>query len=232
MPTGINPIFGRPGIGTAQVAQRRNVSRNGALDYYPAGGVIDGAKARDPGNSAFSTRALRAGLLMGKVTASGQYANSIVGVTQGAYTSGGTTITVTVAQAAEIVRRVGTSGNLTYIGPPSAAGVVAVTGPIAFSAVNTGNGQITVTSLGVNKIAGTFVVPGDGSEFPTTFIPDGYGIVIPDDDADVNFPHVPVAGTLDVAQIIDWPSDSSLKTWVREKLSTLAGGKFIFSDQF
>ena len=33
MPTGIQPIFGRPGIGTAQVAQRRNVSRNGALDF-------------------------------------------------------------------------------------------------------------------------------------------------------------------------------------------------------
>src|SRR5262245_40565650 len=119
MTTGIVPSFGRPGIGSAQVAQRRNVSRNGALDYYPAGGVIKGSKARDPGNSAFSTLALRAGLLMGKITSGGYWANSIMGLSNGALTSTGTTLNVPVATAVEIVRRIGSTGTFKLTGPPT-----------------------------------------------------------------------------------------------------------------
>lgn len=343
---GITPNFGRPGVGTALTAQRRNVSRNGALDYYPAGGVIEGTKARDPGHSAVDTRCLRAGLLMGKITASGYYANSVFGLSNGAITGSGTTLTVSAAAAVEIVRRIGSTGTLNLTGPATASGTVR-TLTVTYSAVNTSNGQITITALGVNQaedvrlnpastggnlqlnvaktdgtrvttaniawsatdatylasinsaldtatgvtggivataisatdtdlgftltysgtgyaglswpeaevavlptsstswftaprttaVNGAFVTlslvqPTDGSETPRTVIPDGYGLVIPDTDADINFPMIPVAGTLDTAQIIDYPSDSALKTWLKQQLSTLAGGKWIFSDEF
>ncbi len=344
--TGIVPSFGRPGIGSARVAQRRNVSRNGALDYYPAGGTIEGTKARDPGNSAYSTRALRAGLLMGKITSSGFYANSVFGLSSGALTGTGTTLTVSAAAAVEIVRRIGTTGTLKLTGPPTAGGTVR-TLTVTYSAVNTSTGAITITALGVNEVQtvnlvtaatggsvrlivqkpdGTYaltpaaawsatdatllsnlntaldtatgvvggivataiaatdtdlgvvltysgtgyagqswalaqvhtlftsntganvvrtttgvdgrfvtlslVQPTDGSETIATVIPDGYGFPVPDDDADIEFPMIPVAGTLDVAQIIDYPSDASLKAYVRQSLSTVSGGKWIFSDQF
>lgn len=351
MTIGIHPQFGRPGIGTAQLAQRRNVSRNGALDYYPAGGVIKGSKARDPGNSAYSTRALRAGLLVGKITSGGYWANSVLGLSQGALAVGATTINVPVATAVEIVRRIGTSGTFKLTGPPTAAGVVK-TLTVTFSAVNTTTGDITITALGTNQVDqinfnaastagnlqlrvqktdGTFVTTGnaawsgtdatylgnintaldtatgvvggivasaipsvdpdlgirltysgtgyaglawvpatvavfptsstiatyqniaaavdgrfvtlslvqptDGSETIRSVIGDGYGLVIPDDDSDINFPLIPCAGTLDVGTatdrgVIDWPSDASLKTYVEQQLSTLGGGKWIFSDQF
>lgn len=352
MTTGIVPSFGRPGIGSAQVAQRRNVSRNGALDYYPAGGVIKGASARDPGNSAYSTRALRAGLLLGKITSGGYYANSIYGLTNGALTSAGTTVTVAAAVVTELVRRVGASGTFKLTGPPTAAGVVR-TATVTYSAAS--GTSITITAIGVNEVQtvafaiastggsialelydprnnsyvkveaaawsatdatylsniqakldlafgaanvvvvsaqsatdtdsalvftysgatvaalpvvdgsgtaklpivttlptsstsytvarttagvdGRFVTqslvqPTDGSETIRTVVPDGYGLVIPDDDSDIDFPMIPIAGTLDVGQIIDYPADASLKAYVRQSLSTLSGGKWIFSDQF
>lgn len=341
----IVPSFGRPGIGTAQVAQRRNVSRNGALDFYPAGGVIEGTRARDVGNSAYSTLTLRAGLPMGKITSGGFWANSFFGLTNGALTGTGTTVTLpSTACGTEIVRRIGATGTVKLIGPPTAAGVVR-TLTATYSAISTTS--MTIAALGVNEVqtvnlvtAGTagnlrlivqktdgtyaltpniawnatdatllasaqtaldtatgvvngivasainatdtdlglvltysgtgyagntwalaqvhtlftsntganvvrtttgvdgrfvtnsFIAPTDGSESPLSIIPDGYGLVVPSDSSDVPFPMIPVAGTLDTAQIIDYPADASLKTWLRESLSTLAGGKWIFSDKF
>jgi hypothetical protein len=343
---GINPIFGRPGFGTAQTAQRTNLSRNGALDYYPAGGVISGLNARDPGNTADSTgQTLRPGLLMGKVSSLGYYANSTLGLTQGALATGGTSITLAgAAYAAELVRRVGTTGNLILTGPPVASGVVR-SAVIAYSAVNTTTGVVTITSPSVNEVqtldfanspAGTFVLkivdqngvvqltppitysatiatlltniqtaintvipqvssvnqivasgtlvtavaltfsgvnfagapqsmiaanpsaltagtisvtrttPGvsgafvtesivqidDGSQNILSVIGDGYGYVIPTPVADVSWPLIPVAGTVDVTNIVDWPVDPSLQTWVENQLSNNTGGKWIFSNVF
>lgn len=343
MTIGIQQVFGRPGIGTAQVAQRRNLSRNGALDYYPAGGTIEGTKARDPGNSAYSTLALRPGLVMGKITSGGFWANSIIGLSNGAITGAATTLSVSAAAATEIVRRIGTTGTFKLTGPPTAAGTVR-TRTVTYSAVNTSTGDITITALGTadvwtltapagqdggfyqlrvttgkgtsaeasatttslaanansatvdaalealanvgaagvvavyadptltltfasnlgpvevevvsdttndggvfeggwaavhttTGVDGRFVTlslvqPTDGSETPLSFIPDGYGYVVPDDSSDVPFPLIPAAGTVDVANIIDYPSDASLKTWLKQSVSTLTGGKWIFSDVF
>lgn len=336
--------FGRPGIGTALSAVRRNVSRNGALDFYPAGGAIKGTKARDPGNSD-TVLNLRPGLVMGKITSGGLWANSILGLTNGALAVGGTTLTVGAACVTELVRRVGATGTFKLTGPPTAAGVVK-TLTVTYSAAS--GTSITITALGANQVEqinfnlastagnlqlriqkpdGTFattgnaawnatdatylasintaldtatgvvggivataisavdpdlgikltysgtgyaglawvpatvavfpttstiatylpvttavdgrfvtasvVQPTDGSETPLSIIPDGFGLVIPDDGtSDIDFAMIPVAGTLDTAQIIDYPADASLKTWLRTSLSTLAGGKWIFSDLF
>jgi hypothetical protein len=232
MATGIVPVIGRPGIGTAVTAQRRYVFRDGHFDVFPRGGYIEGSLSRDPGNSAYSVYSLRPGTLMGKITSGGYWAPSIIGVTTAAYTSGGTELTVSAAQAAYLVARVGASGTFNLIGPASAAASNNTT-QVTYSAVNTTTGVITVTNIGANRIAGCFVAPEDGSQVPRTLIPDGHNLLI-DSVAlgDVDFARIPIAGIVEVDNVINWPSDTTLKTFVRESMSTLAGGKFVFSDQF
>ncbi len=232
MATGIIPAIGRPGIGSAVTAQRRGVFRDAMFGAFAGGGTIEGSLSRDPGNSAHSVYSLRPGLLMGKITSGGYWAPSIIGVTQAAYTSGGTSLTLTAAQAAYLVARVGASGTFNLIGPASAAGSNNTT-QVTYSGVNTTTGVVTITNIGANRIAGCLVAPEDGSQTPRTLIPDGHNVLIDDVGlGDVSFPRIPVSGVVDVDNIIDWPSDTTLKTFVRESLSTLSGGKFVFSDQF
>jgi hypothetical protein len=224
---------GLPGIGSTRTATPRKILASVAgLLCLPGGKIIDGSKSRDL-NNAGDIDVLTAGLLMGKIAASGKYAPSILGVLQSAYTSGGTTITVTAAQAAEIVRRVGTSGNLIVIGPPSSGGTVAAITK-AFSAVNTTTGVITIANIGANMIAGSLVCTDDGTADPVTLIIDEYGIKVTDEDAaniDVPFPTFAVAGMIDASQIRDYPSDNSLKAWVKSKLRTNGYG-FLFDNDF
>jgi hypothetical protein len=229
----IAPVPGMPGIKALRTASWRRVFREGSLLADLAGGkVIDGAKSRDPTNS--PTTVLQPGTLMGKITASGKYAPSILGVTTVAYTSGGTTLTVAAATAAELVRRVGTSGNFNTVGPPGAAGTVATINT-AFSAVNTGTGAITVTSLGANMVVGSLIMPQDGSQNALTLIEDGYGIWVQDNDGldiDVPFNRMPIAGVIDDTQIVNWPADVSTQAFLRALLSTASGGKFVFGGVF
>jgi hypothetical protein len=229
------PFTGMPGVSAEKLSKHRVITSDGYLEFLPGGLIIDGTKTRDPDNPDYPTdllgqTRLRAGLLMGKVTASGKYANSVLGVTQGAYTSGGTSITVSAAEAVEIVRRIGSSGNLKFIGPPSAAGTVAVITQ-AFSAVNTTTGVITITSLGANLVTGAFIAPTDGSETPLTFLPDGWELPLPaDGTSDMPFDKPPVAGNLIGSNLLPWPADTSLRTWVRAGLNT--NGQFVFTELY
>lgn len=222
-------VPGLPGVRTAKSAAHRIVFRQGDWTSDLAQGkIIDGSKSRDSGNTG-DLNVLQPGLLMGKITASGKYAPSVLGVTTAAYTSGGTTLNVSAAQATEIARRVGASGSLYAVGPPSAAGSVAVTS-VTYSAIDTTTGDITCTSLGVNKIAGTLLAATDGTHLPLTLIPDGYGVVVTDTDGttslDVPFPQFPIAGVITASQLLPvWPSDTSLRAWVRDQLNTY--GKFV-----
>jgi hypothetical protein len=226
---------GLPGVRTARTATPRKILASMAgLLLLPGGKIIDGAKSRDSNNTG-DLDVLMAGLLMGKVTASGKYAPSILGVVASAYTSGGTTLTVSAAQAVEIARRVGSSGTGTLIcvGPPTANGTVAETA-VTFSAVNTTTGAITVTSLGVDKVAGSFICTNDGSMYPVTFITDEYGIKTTDQDGvscDVPFAGFPIAALVDASQIGNYPSDTSIIAWVKAKLRAKGYG-FMFDDDF
>ncbi len=224
----ISPLFGRPGIGAARSAQYRNVFRwADDTSFFPGGGVIDGA-SRDYGN-ADNLFLLRPGLLMGQVTSSRKWKPCIIGVTQGAYTSGGTSLTLSVAQAVELARRIGSSGTFTLKGAATAAGTLTTT-TVTYSAVNTGTGVVTITDIGANRIAGSIVLAADGSEVPRTVIPDGYGIELPADSSDVDFPQIPMAGLLEVSKILDYPSDATLKQWLKDSMDANGRGKFIFSD--
>lgn len=232
------PLFvpGMPRIGSDIEATHRKVFEGvWSESYLPGGEIIDGAESRDPGNTPIYV--LRPGTLMGKITSGGKYAPSVLGTLQSAYTSGGTELTVTAAQATEIVRRVGSSGSgtLKAIGPPSAAGTVAETS-VTYSAVNTTTGVITITDLGVNKVAGTLITAADGSETPITMVPDGYGIRVVDTDGttdlDVPFAHLPVGGSVIDSQLLPWPADTSVRQWIRDGLSTTSRGKFVFTELY
>ena len=227
---------GIPGVKSDRTATPRKllISLTNAI-FLAVGKIIDGEKARDPLNTG-DLDVLRAGMLMGKITTGGKYAPSIIGVLPSAHTSSGTTVTsmtIGVANAVELVRRIGSSGTFKLTGPPSAAGTVATT-TVTYSAVNTTTGVVTITDIAVNKIAGSFIQPTDGSETPLGLIPDGYGIKVTDQDAadiDVQLPKLLIGGYLDASQIINYPSDTSLIAWVKAQLRA-SGGPYIFDDDF
>lgn len=231
MATGIVPAIGRPGIGSAVTAQRLGVSRDGELGFFPGGGTIEGTKTRDPGNTA-GVRSLRPGLMMGRITASGYYANSIIGLTTVLHdTSVVTTVmTLPAALVTEIERRIGASGTFKITGPPTTDGTVA-TETVTYSAIASAT-TLTISATAADFAVGSLIRPTDGSETPITFIPDGYNLLIDEDGNDISFPRVPVSGIIDQADLINWSSDASVRTFLRDALSTTAGGKFVFADQF
>ena len=226
-------ITGLPGVRAAVSATHKIVFKRTGQGYLQQGWQINGALSRDPTNTPVSV--LQPGVLMGKITATGLYAPSILGVTTVAFTSGGTEITVGAATAVELVRRIGSSGTFKLIGPPTAAGTVAAT-TTTFSAVNTSTGVITVTNPAADFIAGSFISPTDGSDVPLTFIPDGYGICVVDSDGSTNltveFPEMPIEGVVDSSQLVNWPSDTSLQTRLIGQLNASGAGHFTFDHLY
>jgi hypothetical protein len=146
---GLSPFFGRPGVGAARTASYRNVFRSGTNIRFLSGGALIDGTSRDYGNSD-NLFLLRPGLLMGRVTATKKWKPSVFGVTTGALAGGGTSITLSAAQAVELVRRVGATGSITLTGPPAANGT-ARSSVVPYSAVNTTTGVVTITAQGANQ---------------------------------------------------------------------------------
>lgn len=141
-----------PGVGNERSFGFRRLMLSGLPLYLPGGVVVDGSKSRDPLNTG-DVHTLRAGMLMGKITATKKWAPSILGLLTAAYANdAGTTLTVSAATAAEIVRRIGTSGTFKITGPATAGGTVR-TLTVTYSAVNTSTGAITITALGTDIAA-------------------------------------------------------------------------------
>ena len=229
------------------------------MQYFPGGGRIDGNYARDTSQAtaqwevgtnaaalptnmvAADTSILQAGLLMGKITTGGKYRNSIIGAIGTAITAGtATSITVPAALAKEVARLITlAAGNvsLSLIGPPTATGTVAVTAVTCTAASGT---TLTISSVSLPACtADSFICPADGSQYPITFIDELDGIRVADATGSLQcqFPRIPVAGgVVNVASIINYPTSSSLKTWIKSMLNsagavgTGAGGRFSFSD--
>lgn len=232
---------GLPGTKTKVETSPRNVFLSGP-ELLPSGIVIDGSKSRDPLNTGH-VDTLRDGLVLGKITASGMYAPTIIGVLTEAFDTDGsfnTTMMVSAATATEIVRRIGSSGTFKAIGPPTAAGVVAST-TVTFSNVNTSTGAITVTDPNVDKIAGTFICATDGSEEPLGLLTGNNGTGVKVTDVDGNSVDVPaqlaIGGMVAASGIINYPTDTSLLAWLKSKLNGGDGtenahGPFKFVDRF
>jgi len=220
-------VTGLPGMRSAYAATHRIVVRQDLPVNFAQGRVIDGSKSRDSGNTG-DLDVLRPGLLMGKITSSDKFAPTILGVLQSAASSTDTSVTVSLAQATEIVRRVGSTGTLRFVGPPSAAGTVA-TFTETYSAIDTATGVITCSGLDANLIAGSFVCGNDGTYLPLTFVGDGYGIKVTDvngTNEDQPFTQMPVLACVLTENLLPvWPSDTSLQAWIFEKLNL--HGKFV-----
>lgn len=120
----------------------------------PTSRLVDASLSRDALNTDH-TSVLRAGMLLGKITASGLLAPSILGVTGEAMTQlTETDLTVAEKVGDYIVSRIGSSGTFKIVGPPTAAGTVrALTCTYsAVAAASGGNRVITVTALGANEV--------------------------------------------------------------------------------
>ncbi|MBA4187583.1 MAG: hypothetical protein C0467_06145 [Planctomycetaceae bacterium] len=83
------------------------------------------------------------------------------------------------------------------------------------------------TAVDGRFVVGSFVQPTDGSESPRSTTPSGSGIqMAAANAADVDFPQIPYSGLFDSDQIIDWPTDAGLQTWLMNQLNT--AGRFEF----
>ena len=239
---GIATVGALPGWGPQQDALGRRIfwSQDHKV-YAPGGLVIDGTNSRDLTNltvaGASQSDVLQAGLVMGRITASGFYAESIIGVTNAVYNANAATVQTTAAVAAEIVRRIGTSGSLIVTGASSAnAAVTAVnTQTMTITGVNTISGAITVSQAGqVAAIAGSFLSAADGSAIPRCLIAKEDGIEIMDrfgNYYNAQFPEALAGGAIESAQIVNYPTDTGLQAWLKAQLRAVGIG-YIFRDDF
>lgn len=159
---GIFAPIGLPGPGTVVAAAHKHVFKGLWDQMLPGGKLIDGAVARDPTNTGYLT-VLQPGVIMGKITSGGKYANSILGLSTGALTSTGTTLSAGAATVTELVRRVGATGTFKLTGPPTAAGTVR-TITVTYSAAS--GTSITITAIGATSTYTLTLQPGtDGGTF-------------------------------------------------------------------
>lgn len=157
-----NLVDAGPGLTSEIASEPRTIWLGDGKDanYLPRGKTISGAAARDTGNTG-DLDTLRAGNVLGKITASGKYGCSILGPGGTAYASG-TTLNLAAATAVELVRRQGTTGTFKLTGPPTAAGTVR-TLTVTYSAVNTSTGNVTITALPTNEVQTvTFAIASTG----------------------------------------------------------------------
>jgi len=228
----ILPVLGRPGPQTPVRLVHKHIMQTGSVGYAAGGGLIVTALSRDITNTV-APQLLSPGLLMGKVTSTGYWTPSIIGVTQAATLANATSLTLTAAAATELVRRNGASGTFALIGPPTANGTVA-TQTVTYSSVNTTTGVVTCSAISAATVSGSFVGGGDGSEVPRSFIGDGYGITLGIDPANgptlVEWMYIPREGVYDVAQIVNWPTDTSLQQYIRSNLDATGRNNLLASD--
>jgi hypothetical protein len=226
---------GKPGVVGNYNSQPREVFYSGRqfAQFWAPPVTVDGTNSSNPLNSPY-TWLLWAGTPMGRVTASGKYANSILGLTGAAAASGATSITTDVNTAAEIVRRIGASGTFKLTGPPAAAGTVA-TQVVTYSAVNTSTGAITCTALSAAAVSGSLIQPTDGSETVLTLLCEVDGLQIVDQThtnrVDV-FCGTLLAGggTINTGMIVNYPSDPSLKAYLKAALRATCPGVTFLDD--
>ncbi len=143
-------VAGLPGIRAPRTASYRKILNGGWFTFLPGGGIIDGSKSRDPGNTSDIDK-LRAGLLMGRISSSGKWAPSVYGVTTGSVTSVAVSVSMAAAVITEIGRRVGstTAGSFKITGPPTTNGTSR-----SLTATYTALSGTTATigALGVNEV--------------------------------------------------------------------------------
>jgi len=226
---------GKPGVLLNLTATPRDIFYSGRdrAQYVAAPVTVDGNLTSCPSNAPYIFEIL-AGMLMGRVTATQKFANSVLGLTTGAAASGATTIQTDVNTAAEIVRRIGAAGTFALTGPPTAGGTVA-SQTITYTAVNLTTGAITCSAASAAAVSGSLIQPTDGSQTILTMVGDVYGIKVTDQTnvnrVDVFDPQLLLAGgTINSQMIVNYPSDVSLQAYVKAALKAFCGHGLTFSD--
>ncbi len=223
-------FFGNPGVYTRSATDPRNILTTlDSASWLPSSLILSGTASRDTGSTPVDL--LRAGLLVGKITATGKYANSIIGLTQADAASGATSLTVTAAAAAEIVRRIGATGTFKLVGPPTAGGTVA-SQTVTYSAVNTTTGVITCTATSAAYVTGSLVMPLDGSETVRTVLAEEYGLCVVDtsgNNVDQPLPRFLRGGDLIAANVVNLTEgDAAVQSWLKTQLKAV--GLFTFDN--
>ncbi|MDB5297045.1 MAG: hypothetical protein JWO31_3028, partial [Phycisphaerales bacterium] len=207
-----------PGVYGGRSVAPRNLFKSGTPEFLPSLASVDATKTRDPGND--DPAVLRAGLLMGRVTAGGKYRAAVIGVTTADAANGATAVTVSAAQAVEVARlkALGGGGNLALklIGPPAVGGTVA-TLTLTVTAVDTSTGILTCSAVAAAAVAGSIVAPSDGAQAPTQLLVNQYGADVTDHTgASQDVPMRLVrGGDVDVTMIVNYAGmDASVKAYV------------------
>lgn len=227
-----------PGYQAGKAFGSRAVVKGGPIRLMPVGSILAGSLSRDPLNTGYLD-VIRAGTVVGKVTATKKYAPSIVAVTTIAYDKDGSALLadhlwVSVADAVEIVRRFGASGTFNISGPPTTGGVMATYETVTYSAVDTSTGDITITTLAADYIAGSYIQPEDGSEVPLALLNKEDGVKVTDDlgvNMDVAV-QLLVGAIVDSSQILRWSANAVIIAWLKGVLNADGASQFVFDDGF
>ncbi len=234
-----NYIGGLPRVSSRVNVNPREIWLSGPTQFLAGGRIISGACSRDPGNSD-EIYTLRAGNLMGMITSvvnslgtTGHFAPSIIGVTTNAEAAASTAIEASAAVVTEVARRFGTTGTFTLVGPPTASGVVNRE-TVTYSAAS--GTTLTVTAITNAFVAGSLIMPTDGSENPMTLVSDQWGVRVVEPvnltSQDQSWPNVPINGVIDASQVVNWPADASTRNWIVGQMNTLGYGKFTFDHLY
>jgi len=225
---------GKPGVLLNLTVQPREVFYSGRdhAQYIALPVTVDGTLTSCPFNAPYIFQIL-AGTLMGRVTATGKFANSVLGQTGSATAASATSIQTDVNTAAEIVRRIGTSGTFKLTGPPTSGGTVA-TQVVTYTAVNTSTGVVTCSATSAAAVSASLIQPTDGSDSILTMVADLYGIKVTDQTnvnrVDVFDPQLLLAGgTINSQMIVNYPADTSLQSYVKSAIKAFAAS-VTFSD--
>jgi hypothetical protein len=226
---------GKPGVVANYDSQPREVFYSGRefAQFFAPPATVDGTNSSNPNNGIYPWL-LWAGMPMGRVSSTNKYATSIIGLSTVALTTSATTLQTTAAAATEVQRRIGGSGTLALTGPPAASGAVA-SSTVTFSAVNTSTGAITITATSVAFVSGSLIQPTDGSQAITTLLCETNGLQVVDQ---LHATRVDVfcgrllagGGTINTGMIVDYPSDPSLKAYVKAAIKSGAPSATFLDD--
>ena len=229
-----------PGVGTTKTATPRQIlaTMAGVLTL-PGGKIIAGASARDHKNTG-DLDTLRAGILLGKITASGKYAPSVLGLVTEDTSAASPNVKVEESAGDELERRVGASGNLKLIGAPTDTGTVAISADLAYNSIGAAAGGVRTIVLAANcpavYVDGSFLCAADGSHLPKTVVIKETGIKVTDRDnvnIDVELAQFLLCGILKATQIINYPAAAltTLRAWVKAQLQG-DGRHILFDDDY
>lgn len=196
-------IYGAaPSVGPTLTATHRQILLGGER-FFSGNHIIQGADARDPLNTPVTE--IRAGLLLGDVTADNLLGASIIGISGEAMDGEETAMTVAAAVATELIRRQGASGTYNLTGPPTAAGVVR-TLLITYSAVSA-----TVITQTAPEVASVHTLTEAAGTDAGSF---SIKVTLPD-------------GTHDTTTALAWDATAATIDTALDALSVLSAGQLV-----